>query len=417
MRFVHDDDAHVFQGSEQRRPRPDDDAGLAALGAVPFVKALALPQGAVQQRQLLAEPRLEAPDHLRRQGDLGHGHDGRPPLPQRQVHAVQVDFGLAAARHPMHEEFAVLACRQPLACRLIDHPLRVVEVQEVHPRAVPVMRFRLAVQRLEADSHVALLGEALHCGAREVSDGGGAVRGGQQGRDDLGLPRGPLLQFLEHRFPVLIALDERHDLPLQGLHRRALQLAPHHQEAALLQRRQGTVQRGRGGLGVQAPQFAEEAVGVAFGPGFLGQAQDVALARGALQLLRGPRVQPALRQRHDLPHLAAAPRRQQHPQRVGQRAHVLIGQPLRQGHQPLVKDRLVQQQGEDLLDLVVAGGVGKASHEAREGLLAEGHQYITAHAQTVAQRFGDGIRERPVQCAGRAINEDLCVHGCSSVVA
>jgi hypothetical protein len=58
----------------------------------------------VQHRDALAETRTEAPDRLRRQGDLRHEHDRT----QAALHCLraraQVDLGLAAARGAVQEQ-------------------------------------------------------------------------------------------------------------------------------------------------------------------------------------------------------------------------------------------------------------------------------------------------------------------------
>ena len=75
MLLVDDDQPEVGDGREHRRARADRDARLARAQPPPLVVALALAERRVQQRDGVAEARLEARDGLRRERDLGHEHD------------------------------------------------------------------------------------------------------------------------------------------------------------------------------------------------------------------------------------------------------------------------------------------------------------------------------------------------------
>ena len=72
----------VSERGEQRRARSDDDAGLASAHEVPLVEALTRRQPRVQDGDVVAEPRAEATDGLRRERDLGHEHASRHPQPR-----------------------------------------------------------------------------------------------------------------------------------------------------------------------------------------------------------------------------------------------------------------------------------------------------------------------------------------------
>jgi hypothetical protein len=102
--LVHDDDAQVTHGREDRRARADDDARLAALQTAPLVEALARGQGGVEDGDGVAEVRAQAAREDGRQRDLGHEHHRRTPAAQRLAHGADVDFGLAAPRHAVEEE-------------------------------------------------------------------------------------------------------------------------------------------------------------------------------------------------------------------------------------------------------------------------------------------------------------------------
>ena len=75
MLLVDDDQADVGERREHRRARPDADARLARAQPEPLVVALALTEPRVQHRDDVAEARLEPPDGLGREADLGHEHD------------------------------------------------------------------------------------------------------------------------------------------------------------------------------------------------------------------------------------------------------------------------------------------------------------------------------------------------------
>ena len=102
--LVHADDADVAQRREDGRARADDDLGLTASDALPLVAALRVGQPGVEQGHGVSEPRLESPQRLRRQRDLGHEHDRRPAARQRRGARLEVDLGLAAAGLAVEQE-------------------------------------------------------------------------------------------------------------------------------------------------------------------------------------------------------------------------------------------------------------------------------------------------------------------------
>ena len=107
--LVHDDQAERLDGRKDGRAGADDDAGAALADLVPFIVALAGGQMAVQHRderlqRAGAEPRLEALDGLRREGDFRHEHDGAFALLQRVGDGLEIDLGLAAAGDAVEEE-------------------------------------------------------------------------------------------------------------------------------------------------------------------------------------------------------------------------------------------------------------------------------------------------------------------------
>ena len=73
--LVDHDQPEVGDRREHRRPRADGDPRAPGAQPAPLVVALALAQRRVQQRDGVAEARLEARDGLRRERDLRHEHD------------------------------------------------------------------------------------------------------------------------------------------------------------------------------------------------------------------------------------------------------------------------------------------------------------------------------------------------------
>ena len=77
--LVDHDDAKIFKGGEQSAPGADDHVDLAAAGALPLVRLLALGQGRIHHRHPLAKIAIEPKQRLIGQGDLGDQHDGLLP--------------------------------------------------------------------------------------------------------------------------------------------------------------------------------------------------------------------------------------------------------------------------------------------------------------------------------------------------
>ncbi len=95
--LVDHDQPEVAHRREDGRARADRDPRLAAPQPPPLVVALALAERRVQQRDGVAEARLEAPDGLRRERDLRHEHDHARAALERRRGRAQVDLGLARA--------------------------------------------------------------------------------------------------------------------------------------------------------------------------------------------------------------------------------------------------------------------------------------------------------------------------------
>ena len=106
MLLVDDDEPEPGDRREDRRARPDRDPRLAGAQAPPLVVALALAERGVQQRDGVAEARLEAPDGLRGQRDLRHEHDHALAALERPRGGAQVDLGLARAGDAVQQVLA-----------------------------------------------------------------------------------------------------------------------------------------------------------------------------------------------------------------------------------------------------------------------------------------------------------------------
>ena len=74
--LVDDDEADVFQWGKDGAPGPHHDVGAAVLYHLPLEQALGVIEGRVLDGHPPPEPALEAEDHLRRQADLRHQHEG-----------------------------------------------------------------------------------------------------------------------------------------------------------------------------------------------------------------------------------------------------------------------------------------------------------------------------------------------------
>ena len=95
--LVDDDEADVFQRREDGAAGPHHDVCAAVLYHLPLQQ----PLGVVQRRVLDGHPppelALQPEDHLGRQADLRHQHEGAPPQCQTPLDELQKDQRLAAA--------------------------------------------------------------------------------------------------------------------------------------------------------------------------------------------------------------------------------------------------------------------------------------------------------------------------------
>ena len=101
MLLVDHDQPEVVERGEHRRARPHAHPRLAGAQPEPLVVALARPELRVQDRDRLAEARLEAAHGLGRERDLGDEHDRAAPRREGGGRGPEVDLGLPGAGHAM----------------------------------------------------------------------------------------------------------------------------------------------------------------------------------------------------------------------------------------------------------------------------------------------------------------------------
>ena len=151
--LVDADDADVAHRREDGRARADDDARLLGRDPLALVTSLGIREPRVQERDRVAEAGAETAQRLRRQRDLRHQHDRRPPARDRRGARSQVDLGLAAAGLAVEQEMAAPLLveglldppeRGPLRLRQLGHSL-------LEREALALARRRLLLAPLPLD--------------------------------------------------------------------------------------------------------------------------------------------------------------------------------------------------------------------------------------------------------------------------
>ena len=150
----------------------------------------------MQHGHVLAKAAAKAPHRLGREGDLGHQDYGPAPAGKGALDGVQVDLGLAGARHAVHQHHAA---GRLLAGRVDGREgLRLARREALRPRGGRAGErgcLRAAHAAARVDLHHAALGQGGH-GARGAGDGGGelghALRALAQGLQDGALAAGAL---------------------------------------------------------------------------------------------------------------------------------------------------------------------------------------------------------------------------------
>ena len=162
--LVDDDRTHIPQGREDRRPRSDGDALLAALQRDPCVIALAVAECAVEHGDAVAEHGAKPVDGLRRERDLRHEHDrALPTLLDDAAQQLDVDKGLSAAGDPMEQGDAAGGC----AAKGVDSALLCRRGLKPWSRSGRTLRERIAGDDLVLDCHEPTRDEPLEDGRGE----------------------------------------------------------------------------------------------------------------------------------------------------------------------------------------------------------------------------------------------------------
>ncbi len=101
--LINDDEADVFQRGEDGAPGAHHDIRAAVLDHLPLEQALGVIERRVLDGHPPPEPALEAEDHLRRQADLRHQHEGAASQCQTPLDELQEHQRLAAAGDAVEE--------------------------------------------------------------------------------------------------------------------------------------------------------------------------------------------------------------------------------------------------------------------------------------------------------------------------
>ncbi len=102
--FVNDNQADIAARRENRRTRADDNIGLAAARAAPFVEAFARAKRRMQNRHALLKTALKNFDSLRRERDFRHQNQSAPPHLQTFFNGRQINLGFAAGGDAVQQE-------------------------------------------------------------------------------------------------------------------------------------------------------------------------------------------------------------------------------------------------------------------------------------------------------------------------
>jgi hypothetical protein len=337
----------------------------------------------VQDGDAVAEALLEARREHRRERDLRHEQDGLLSPLHDASHQLDVHLGLAAAGHPFQEERGEGAERlahgldgQALLERVGDLPCR-----------GPFQSGQEGVQRVPAraalDAHDVLLRQRGEHGRADAAmleraHGQLAAAGLQQLDGGLLLGRESAGIALQHDEAVVAHAHRVLEAIVQGDDPRVAE--PRDGGARDLQLLEDRRHRQRA-----FAQFVEEdQVGV----------ED-------LLLLAGPLDRGVVGHEHGLPLPARGHvRRQGHAEHLAEGGEVVLRGPAAEVDDLGDERRLfVVEHGADRLQLLVGGrGVEQGHDEAGDELRAEGDLDPRAEADAVAQRLGDGVRERLVQC-------------------
>ena len=168
MLFIDDDRAEIIERGEHRRPRADGDALRPIAQREPGVVALAVAEGGMEHRDLIAEDGAESVDRLRCECDLRHEDDRALPLRDDVLQQFDVDERLAAAGDAVQERHrAGRGGGQRVDRRALGQCRRVVMRHRTE-----AIKKRIARQHFLVHAYNAALHDALHhgVGAAELID-------------------------------------------------------------------------------------------------------------------------------------------------------------------------------------------------------------------------------------------------------
>ena len=172
--LVHDDETEPIDGREDGGSRAYDDARRTGRDSLALVTTLRIGQGGVQDRDAVAEPRAEAADGLRREGDLGHENDDSAAALERRRGALEVHLRLAASRRTLEEDVAAAIVERG------DDPRDGVAL-----RRCEVLGLELAAERVAGRwaARCPTAGPLVRCDERQGTRGSRAVVVGEPERE------------------------------------------------------------------------------------------------------------------------------------------------------------------------------------------------------------------------------------------
>ena len=160
--LVEYDNAYIFKRSKHRAPRAYDYFRLALPYPLELVRPLSEGEGRMQQRYAVAEAELEALDHLRREGYLGHEHERRFPELQHRVDDPEKNRRLAAPRNSVEQRTRGLSGSYKLHYAVVSGCLLLVQNDGSGVAPFGSVGGRLAHDLDAVDTHNALFFKPLY---------------------------------------------------------------------------------------------------------------------------------------------------------------------------------------------------------------------------------------------------------------
>ena len=164
--LVDDDDAEMLEGAEQCRACAHHHAGGTGGDHVPLVKALTGRKARVKHRHGRTETRTEAPDGLRREGDLGDQNAGGAPACKDMLDGREIHLGFSRPRHAVDKNHVPPAGDSGLIDRIEGLTLAFGQAQGHRRPSRRESRFLPGPSPCPAllDAHDAAFGKGAHDG-------------------------------------------------------------------------------------------------------------------------------------------------------------------------------------------------------------------------------------------------------------